>query len=29
MGDFNAIDIVGKYGPGTINERGEILIQFC
>ena len=36
MGDWNTkvgsteeLRIVGKYGPGTRNEAGERLIEFC
>ena len=36
MGDFNAkvgcgehLDITGQFGPGSRNERGSRLFQFC
>ena len=36
MGDFNAnvgcgehLDITGQFGPGSRNERGSTLLQFC
>lgn len=36
MGDFNAkvgqgrvTDVVGEYGLGERNERGDMLVQFC
>ena len=36
MGDFNAVvgegsegKVIGKYGLGTRNDRGQMLVEFC